>query len=368
MARRITQEFEDLESHPDEKDRFFVDRQYVSSNVWHWDCTMVIEELQTAYRHTFLKIRCEIPPEYPFRPPKILFKTPVFHPYLHRGELCEHILRRNWSHTKKMRDVLSSIYEILVSDGSNLDHLEICRESSMEETRNLDYVFFDQIIQRCLRMSLPEETPLSEEDNATWDMIGEWQTQVRKQRQLNANFIHLVNTVFEGKFQGLQTTVLRILGIVEGLFINKDEFTRLVTFPAVKAPEETIVVTPIDGKALDFPKWNNLSLFSSMNPGSLADGDNSLFVPLSSENLSNVLSFFTTQEELSVRIYNPGSESVSELIKPIKSLDMKSVMALLKTADFLGAHRLVFACCVQLSHYIRRNGRRLYVKHTESRN
>jgi len=209
-------------------------------------------------------------------------------------------------------------------------------------------------------MSLPEETPLSEEVDATWDMIGEWDTEVLKQRQLNDILIDLVDTAFEEKFQGLQTTVLRILGIVNGLFINKEEFTRMNTFSEVEMPEETIVVTPIDGPARDIPKWKSVSLFSAMNPGSLAGGDDSLIVPLSSENLTTVLSLCTPQEEMSVRIYNPCAESVSKLTEPIKSLDLKATLALLKTVDFLGIRRFVFACCVQLSHYLRRNGRRLY--------
>ena len=40
--------------------------------------------------------------------------------------------------------------------------------------------------------------------------------------------------------------------------------------------------------------------------------------------------------------------------------ELVSTLALLKTVNFLGIRRFVFACCVHLSHYLRRNGRRLY--------
>ncbi len=43
-------------------------------------------------------VRLEIPREYPLRPPRCSFVTPVFHPNVHaRGDICLDVLGAQWS-------------------------------------------------------------------------------------------------------------------------------------------------------------------------------------------------------------------------------------------------------------------------------
>lgn len=44
-------------------------------------------------------LRCEIPPNYPFEPPKMRFDTKVWHPNVssQNGAICLDILKNEWS-------------------------------------------------------------------------------------------------------------------------------------------------------------------------------------------------------------------------------------------------------------------------------
>lgn len=71
---------------------------------------------------------------YPFKPPKILFKTPIFHPNVSdKGEICADIYEKDWAPTKKMQDVFNIIRTMLMSPNLetplNEEAGKLCRES-----------------------------------------------------------------------------------------------------------------------------------------------------------------------------------------------------------------------------------------------
>ena len=74
----------------------------------------------TPYHGGLFKAELFLPDEYPMVPPKVLFRTKIYHPNIDKlGRICLDILKKNWSPALQIRAVLVSIQSLL-SD-ANLD-------------------------------------------------------------------------------------------------------------------------------------------------------------------------------------------------------------------------------------------------------
>lgn len=83
------------------------------SNILQWECIM-IGPVETPYEGGVFKLSINIPVDYPYKPPKIVFKTPIFHPNIDtRGNICLDILKTNWSPGLTITKVLLSISSLL---------------------------------------------------------------------------------------------------------------------------------------------------------------------------------------------------------------------------------------------------------------
>ncbi|KAH3761543.1 ubiquitin-conjugating enzyme E2 [Pelomyxa schiedti] len=79
----------------------------------------------TPYAGGYFVIDFEIPAEYPFKPPKIKFKTPIYHPMVKAdGQICTHDIDTNWSPQLKIVDVLNILRQMMVEPGSGETPLE----------------------------------------------------------------------------------------------------------------------------------------------------------------------------------------------------------------------------------------------------
>ena len=69
-------------------------------------------------------LNIEFPNDYPFKPPKILFTTKVYHPNIKgTGEICLDILKDQWAPSHTIATVLVSLTALFVEPNVN-DPLE----------------------------------------------------------------------------------------------------------------------------------------------------------------------------------------------------------------------------------------------------
>jgi len=369
MTHRTQKEFQNLEEDPDELDRFFVNGQIIHPNRTEWDCTIIIDNTSiTAYQHGAIVVTMVFPSEYPLKPPTIFFKTPVFHPYVKEetGELCSCIMTKIWldadSHSiKNARYVLSQLYNMIESDGSNYDKHHICRNRGIQETREKNYMLFFSVIQNCLGLELPED----DSEDMTYANRGTWEECVQKQQHLHVIQDELVTSLFQGRFEGMNSIVRRFLGRA-----TKEELLSEYTLTLVEQPTGTCTtrIITLDGYR-DVRHWSSIKLldnFDDMN-------DTTIHIPFTTEKLSSVIDLCKTEDTVTLRCVSPSNEYaddvVSQLIAPFQAYSKKETFEILKTADFLGVERIVISACLYLSHLIRRESRTIHtVASTEASN
>ena len=75
---------------------------------------------QTPYEGGLFSAELYLPEEYPMVPPKVLFRTKIFHPNIDKlGRICLDILKDKWSPALQIRAVLLSIQALM--SAPNLD-------------------------------------------------------------------------------------------------------------------------------------------------------------------------------------------------------------------------------------------------------
>lgn len=75
----------------------------------NWKATIIGSD-DTPYKGGLFELEISIPPNYPFKPPKVRFATRIYHPNVNSsGEICIDILKDNWSPALTLDKLLLSI-------------------------------------------------------------------------------------------------------------------------------------------------------------------------------------------------------------------------------------------------------------------
>ena len=131
-ARRITKEIADLRK--DAPDNCSAGPR--GENMYLWDA-VIMGPSDTPFAGGLFKLEIFFPTDYPFKPPKVLFTTKIYHPNIStQGAICLDILKDQWSPALTVSKVLLSICSLL-SDPNPKDPLmpEIADEYMSNKTQ-----------------------------------------------------------------------------------------------------------------------------------------------------------------------------------------------------------------------------------------
>ena len=82
-------------------------------NLLNWTAT-IAGPSDTPYASLTFKLSFHFPSSYPYAPPTVLFKTPIFHPNVDfSGRICLDILKDKWSAVYNVQSVLLSLQSLL---------------------------------------------------------------------------------------------------------------------------------------------------------------------------------------------------------------------------------------------------------------
>ena len=113
--RRITRECKDLTENP----LSHCTAGPKDDNLMHWQGTIFGPE-DTPYHGGLFFLDIEFPENYPFKPPKIIFKTKIYHCNINsRGGICLDILNKQWSPALTISKVLLSICSLMSDPNPN---------------------------------------------------------------------------------------------------------------------------------------------------------------------------------------------------------------------------------------------------------
>lgn len=83
------------------------------SDLTKWHATINGVE-DTPYAGLSFKLAFSFPSDYPFHPPEVTFRTPIYHPNVDfSGRICLDILKSKWSAAYNIRTVLLSLQSLL---------------------------------------------------------------------------------------------------------------------------------------------------------------------------------------------------------------------------------------------------------------
>ncbi|XP_025982005.1 ubiquitin-conjugating enzyme E2-17 kDa isoform X1 [Glycine max] len=91
--KRINMELKDLQKDPPAS----CSAGPVANDMFHWQAT-IMGPIDSPFAGGVFLVSIHFPPDYPFKPPKVSFRTKVFHPNINsNGSICLDILKEQWS-------------------------------------------------------------------------------------------------------------------------------------------------------------------------------------------------------------------------------------------------------------------------------
>lgn len=109
LIQRLSKELDDMNKSPPEN----CSAGPVGDNLSHWTGT-IVGPLDSPYNGGLFEVKIEFPGDYPFKPPRVMFTTPIFHCNINReGDICLDILKDDWSPALTISKVLLSICSLM---------------------------------------------------------------------------------------------------------------------------------------------------------------------------------------------------------------------------------------------------------------
>ena len=82
-------------------------------NVWHFQVS-IEGPSDSPYEGGIFHLELFLPEGYPMDPPKVLFKTKIYHPNIDKlGRVCLDVLKEKWSPALQIRTILLSVQALL---------------------------------------------------------------------------------------------------------------------------------------------------------------------------------------------------------------------------------------------------------------
>ncbi|KAI4554055.1 hypothetical protein MJG53_016544 [Ovis ammon polii x Ovis aries] len=107
--KRIQKELTDLQRDPPAQ----CSAGPVGDDLFHWQAT-IMGPNDSPYQGGVFFLTIHFPTDYPFKPPKVVFTTKIYHPNINsNGSICLDILRSQWSPALTVSKVLLSICSLL---------------------------------------------------------------------------------------------------------------------------------------------------------------------------------------------------------------------------------------------------------------
>ena len=128
--RRIKKECDEMSMEPPEN----CSAGPVNDNLFEWQASLMAPE-DSPYTGGIFKLKLLFPSDYPFKPPKVTFKTKIYHPNIDpNGSICLDILKSKWSPALTISKVLLSLLSLL-TDPNPEDPLVIEAANLYKENR-----------------------------------------------------------------------------------------------------------------------------------------------------------------------------------------------------------------------------------------
>ncbi|CAM9220216.1 unnamed protein product [Ectocarpus fasciculatus] len=127
--KRVMKEYHDFMSNPVPGWQSFVS----STNLCNWK--LFLTDCSTPYEGGAWFLTVEFPRDYPFKPPKIRFVTPIYHCNVNSdGAICLDILKDSWTPALTISKVMLSISALLTEPNPD-DPLDVCKAQIYKDDR-----------------------------------------------------------------------------------------------------------------------------------------------------------------------------------------------------------------------------------------
>jgi ubiquitin-conjugating enzyme E2 D/E len=114
-VKRIKKEMDEMKKSPPEN----CSAGPINDDLFNWQATIIGPE-GSPYHGGIFKLSITIPVDYPFKSPKIAFKTKIYHCNVNSsGSICLDILKDNWSPALTISKALLSICSLMDDPNPN---------------------------------------------------------------------------------------------------------------------------------------------------------------------------------------------------------------------------------------------------------